>query len=201
MAKSRTKPNAKKAAFLAAYVECATIRGASRATGTNPSSHYDWLRSDHEYVAAFEQAERDSVKTLEEEARRRAHDGCRRLKFTAKGRPLIDPETGTPYVEHVYSDNLMMFLLKGAAPEKYRERIDNHHSGDVNLHVETRVSVRQLHDDPDYIEYLRHKALDRDCDPGAVCLLRHEGNGQPVANGKAPGHPGPGTNGHRNGQE
>ena len=32
-----------------------------------------------------------------------------------------------PYTEHEYSDTLLIFLLKGALPEKYRERIETKH--------------------------------------------------------------------------
>lgn len=81
---------------------------------------------------------------LEEEARRRAYDGVRRLKFDRgkmitipmedlDGAPILDENSKpimVPYVEHEYSDTLMMFLLKGARPERYRDRQETRHTFD-----------------------------------------------------------------------
>jgi hypothetical protein len=50
------------------------------------------------------------------------------LKFY-KGKPIIDPETKKPYFEHEYSDNLLMFLLKAAKPDKYKDRFSSELSG------------------------------------------------------------------------
>ena len=41
-----------------------------------------------------------------------------------KGQPIIDPETNRPYVEHEYSDGLLLALLKAHRPGKFREKID-----------------------------------------------------------------------------
>jgi hypothetical protein len=72
----------------------------------------------------------------------KSHGYLGRLKFdrgkvitvplaAADGAPMLD-EHGkpmmVPYVEHEYSDSLMMFLLKGARPEKYRERTETKHT-------------------------------------------------------------------------
>jgi len=198
-----TNGNAKKAAFLSAYAECATVRRAAEAAGISTTSHYRWLESDPEYVAAFEEAERLSVKSLEEEARRRAYEGCRRLKFDGKGNVLIDPATGEPYEELQYSDTLMIFLLKGAAPDKYRERMDTNVNGKVELSGEIthKHSLEALLGQTDYVGYLRHRTSHEDCDSGAICQIREPGNGKPVENGTPHGGAGPGANGHRNGSE
>ena len=75
---------------------------------------------------------------MEEEARRRAVEGVAKLKFhqgqlihipvvDADGQPVL-AENGEPkqkpYVEHEYSDTLLIFLLKGARPKKFRENMD-----------------------------------------------------------------------------
>lgn len=89
----------------------------------------------------------ESADLLEQEARRRAEQGVQRLKFhngaTIKvqaqgpgGEPLVNIDGApimVPYVEHEYSDTLMIFLLKGIRPEKYRERTDVRHSGKVDI--------------------------------------------------------------------
>lgn len=122
MAKKRTNRTAqrKKAAFLAAFRECGNISRAARESDVPRTMHYLWME-DEEYVAAFRQAEEEAADHLEEEARRRAVDGLRRLKFF-KGAPIIDPDTQEPYYELEYSDTLLIFLLKGVRPDKFRDR-------------------------------------------------------------------------------
>ncbi len=75
------------------------------------------------YREAFEEAQEMACDAFEYEARRRAIEGVKRFKFH-NGKPIIDPETGQPYFEYEYSDTLLIFLLKGAMPEKYRERFE-----------------------------------------------------------------------------
>ncbi|HEX6983959.1 MAG TPA: hypothetical protein VF170_01220 [Planctomycetaceae bacterium] len=140
-AESRPGLRPKQRAFLAAYRECGTIAGASRAAEVGRRTHYEWLGSDPAYRAAFADAREEAGELLEAEARRRALDGVRRMKFGRDGKPLIDPGTGEPYVEHEYSDVLLIFLLKGAMPEKYRERAELNVSGKFDL---SRMSERQV---------------------------------------------------------
>lgn len=170
-----TISDAKKAAFLSAYAECATVRRAAIAADVSNSSHYRWLEADAEYAAAFEVAERKSVKALEDEARRRAFEGCRRLKFDAKGNPLIDPSTGEPYEELQYSDTLLIFLLKGAMPEKYRERFETQHSGKVEIdhHIESLEALLNEVRNDDAYRQLRKQQLSR-----FGAQPSHNGNGQ-----------------------
>lgn len=94
----------KKRAFLATYAQVGNIRHACLAVGIARRTHYDWLETDPAYKAAFEQAGEDAADALEAEARRRAFEG---------------------------SDTLLIFLLKGLRPERYRERYDHRlHGGD-----------------------------------------------------------------------
>jgi hypothetical protein len=61
---------------------------------------------------------------------------------------VIDPETNkpvtVPYVEHEYSDTLLIFLLKGARPEKYRERADVRHSGKIDVSKLTDAELQSI---------------------------------------------------------
>lgn len=66
---------------------------------------------------------------------------------------------------------------------------------------QNRSSIGELVANPDYVEFLRHRTLNEDCDPSAICQIREPGNGKALANGSTHGGAGPGTNGHRNGQE
>lgn len=138
----------KKRAFLAAFAEAGSIRIAARVAGISERTPWNWAHDDSEagrvYRAALEDAKRIAGDSLEAEARRRAVEGVRRLKFY-KGEPIIDPETKEPYFEHEYSDVLLIFLLKGAMPEKYRERFQHEHRGLVES-----SRVRVIEDDDWY---------------------------------------------------
>jgi transposase len=85
----------KKAAFLAAVEEWPSIRQAAKAAGISRSTHYEWM-NDPEYEALFKEAVKRGNQALHDEAVERARDGK--------------------------SDTMLIFLLKGAFPDKYRER-------------------------------------------------------------------------------
>ncbi|TWT95372.1 hypothetical protein Pla108_35200 [Botrimarina colliarenosi] len=117
--------------LLAAYRETATITGAARASGVDHKSHYRWRRDCPTYAAAFDQTCHEAADELEEEARRRAVEGVRTVCYGRDGRPLIDPETGEPYVSVRYSDRLLIVLLKANLPEKFGNRNTTTHRADV----------------------------------------------------------------------
>jgi hypothetical protein len=81
-------------------------------------THYGWLERDETYQAWFSEAQDDVGDTLEREAIRRAHDGVRK--------PVYQGGKRVGFIQE-YSDTLLIFLLKGLRPEKYRERFE--HSG------------------------------------------------------------------------
>jgi hypothetical protein len=111
----------KQKAFLGAFAETGSVTAAARAADIYRSTHYYWLENP-EYAKAFDQAQEEATDRLEEEARRRAVQGVQRLKFGGNGAPLKDPRTGEVYVEHVYSDSLLVALLRANRPEKYADR-------------------------------------------------------------------------------
>jgi hypothetical protein len=111
---------AKKGAFLAAYARTASITKAAKIAKVDRTSHYDWKASDPDYLTAFEAAKELAIETLEDEAIRRAHEGLRK--------PVYQGGKRVGYVQE-YSDTLLIFLLKAARPEKYRERISAEHTG------------------------------------------------------------------------
>lgn len=65
-------------------------------------THYDWLKDDPEYPAMYERAKEEAVEAMESIAWDRAQ---------------------------TTSDTLMIFLLKGAKPQKYRENKAIEHTG------------------------------------------------------------------------
>ena len=123
---------AKKRAYLMAFSEMGSVCRSAKAAGITRVTAWNWEQVEgpegDAYRKALAVARRLASEALETEARRRAVEGLRRLRFD-KGVPIIDPETGEPYIEHEYSDLLLIFLMKGAMPEKYRERASIEHSG------------------------------------------------------------------------
>ena len=121
---TRQKATPKKRAFLAAYRQTGNVTRASEFAKCHRASHDRWLEDHHEYAAAFNDAKDEAVDRLESEARRRAVDGVEE-KIYHKGEVV-----GTKLN---YSDTLLIFLLKGALPHKYRDRVDMAHSGTMTL--------------------------------------------------------------------
>lgn len=120
---ARKKTADVRAAFLAAYGELGNIKQAAARAGISRDTHYAWL-ADEAYAKAFESAREEAVESLEAEARRRAVEGCERPVYQG------GEQVGTV---REYSDTLLIFLLKGAAPGKYRENHRHEVSGRVTL--------------------------------------------------------------------
>jgi hypothetical protein len=96
------------------------IARAARAEKIDRSTAYRWREEDKDFAARWDEAIQDGLDDLEEEARRRAYKGLRQAIYY-KGAVVG--------YEYEYSDTLMIFLLKGGRPEKYKERHE------VNLNV------------------------------------------------------------------
>uniref|UniRef100_A0A6M3KNE7 Putative terminase small subunit n=1 Tax=viral metagenome TaxID=1070528 RepID=A0A6M3KNE7_9ZZZZ len=100
-----------KKAFLSTYPDAFTVTEACKRVGIDRRSFYSWLENDAAFKTDFEYAKQAAVELLER--------ACRTRATRAK----------SP------SDLMAIFLLKGAAPDKYRERIDSRVSGDVRIRV------------------------------------------------------------------
>jgi hypothetical protein len=99
-----------KRAFLLAYIECFQVTKAARHAKASHQLHYYWRDTDPVYAAAFEVAKQLAIEGLEDEAVRRAR---------ADDHP---------------SDVLLIFLLKGLLPEKYKDRYQVEHKGAIDLY-------------------------------------------------------------------
>ena len=111
---SRTDRTAKKRqAFLAALAETGNILKSSEIARVARRTAYDWKAADPEFADAWERALDIGADALEDEAVRRAVDGVEEPVFY-QGKACG--------VVRKYSDTLLIFLLKGRRPEKYRDR-------------------------------------------------------------------------------
>lgn len=105
----------KQAAFLAAYRETGIVKAAAEASGVSRNDHYYWLNNDPAYGEAAAASQDEAVEAMEREARRRAVEGWRKPVYY-KGEVVGH--------EHRFSDVLLIFLLKAARPERYREQLE-----------------------------------------------------------------------------
>jgi hypothetical protein len=91
-----------------------TISRACRKAGVSRTTAYARRKVDTEFRNAWDVAIQDSIDALEDEARRRAVNGVKRTVSVA----------GQPVEQTEYSDSLLMFLLKGYRPERFRDSYD-----------------------------------------------------------------------------
>jgi len=112
----------KKRAVLAAYATSGRLVHACKSAKTDAFMHYYWMRTDPAYATAFAEAQEVVANLLEEEAIRRATK-----------------------MQHA-SDVLLIFLLKGAKPQKYRDNVhvQQEISGEVTLTWSDRLSRAHL---------------------------------------------------------
>jgi hypothetical protein len=123
----------KKRAFLAAYALEGNISAAAKITGIDRRNHFRWMQS-QEYVEAFKQAEMEAAEHLETEARRRAVKGI--------DKPIYYKGEKVDTIRE-YSDTLLIFLMKGAMPEKYSEKFQGTITENVNISLNLSVDERR----------------------------------------------------------
>ena len=95
-----------KKAAIDAYREYGTVSAACLAADIGRSTWYRWKKEDAEFAEAVAEAEEDVADSLEKEAIRRAKES---------------------------SDTLLIFLLKGHKPEKYKDRVHQDISGELTV--------------------------------------------------------------------
>ncbi len=122
----------KKAAVLAAYPHTGTVKQACETANVARGSHYEWLKTDPEYAAAFEDAREQFTESLEAEAVRRAREGYEEPVFH-NGKIIGHRRR--------FSDLLMIFLLKANNPDRYRETIRQEHN---RLNDQTGLPVMEI---------------------------------------------------------
>ena len=110
-------------AFITALAEFGVVSHACAAAKIDRSTAYLQRKKYEDFAEAWKEALEIAADALELEARRRAYEGVEEPVY---GRGS-GPNAGTVKVGAIrkYSDTLMMFLLKGSRPEKFRERFDH----------------------------------------------------------------------------
>lgn len=111
---SRVQPK-KEAEFVAVLRQSGgNVSRACAAISLTRARAYEWRAADRVFAQAWDEAVESGTDELEEEARRRAFSGVDEPVF------YQGDECGTV---RKYSDTLLIFLLKGRRPDKYRERV------------------------------------------------------------------------------
>lgn len=110
------------------------IRAACRDCALSPQVYYDYLKRDEGFREKAEQAKAQGVAEMEREMHRRA--------FKGYNEELHHQGLKTGDTIKKYSDTLAIFMAKAHAPEKYRERMDLNHSGEVTVTVRDLLGER-----------------------------------------------------------
>lgn len=121
-----TRTPKKQEAFLAALAQRGNVSEACQAAGIGRRTVYQWRDADKDFAAAWDGALDEAADTMEREAFRRAVEGTEKPVFQQ------GQEVGRI---REYSDTLLIFLLKAARPEKYRERQQIEQSGTTKIEV------------------------------------------------------------------
>ena len=131
-----TVQHQKKRAYLLALSFCGNVTLAAKAAGIDRATVYVWRNGkagrenrhcDEAFLSAEAMAKEMAADRLEEEAWRRAVEGVEEPVGFYRGK-------AGAWVKR-YSDTLLIFLLKGLRPEKYRERYEHSASGPIPIMV------------------------------------------------------------------
>lgn len=125
--------------FLDRLAETGNVSTAAALIGCSRSGVYEQRNNDPEFSAAWDVALEVAADALEAEARRRALDGVEE--------PVFHRGETCGYVRK-YSDTLLIFLLKGVRPEKFRERSSVEHSGGIKVGLEVLLDEIAANPEP-----------------------------------------------------
>lgn len=127
-----------KPVFLAELAASGNVRASCEVAQISRKTAYQTRTKHAAFAQAWDDALDEAADLLEQEARRRAYEGWEEPVFGSLGKGSGSGEIGAV---RKYSDTLLIFLLKGARPEKYRERSDVKHSGHIDV---SRLSDDEL---------------------------------------------------------
>ena len=129
MARALTKATRQRARedFLAALRQQPNITLAAQAANLSRQTMYEWREKDAAFAADWDAALEEGIDLAEAEMWRRGIEGWDEPVFgrVAKDR---DGEIGTV---RKHSDAMLTLALKAHRPEKFRDRADVHHTGEL----------------------------------------------------------------------
>ena len=130
---NRTKRTPKKdEKFLSHLAATADVTASARAAGYSRRSVYEWKEKDEAWHGSWEEAWRMGVDALEEEALRRGVGG------------VLEPVWHKGEIvghRRKYSDNLLMFMLKGRRPNTFRDNASIEHSAQSGAPLDFAVNL------------------------------------------------------------
>lgn len=135
-----------KALFLANLAETGNVKLAADGAKVSRQSAYNHREDNKDFAARWDSAVDEAMDLLEAEARRRAVVGvddpviyegklCG-VWVDDKGRQVSENTPGAtliPLTVKKYSDTLLIFLLKGGRPQKFRDTHHHTHDGRLNI--------------------------------------------------------------------
>ena len=124
--------------FLASLAKYGNVSAAARSARVTRTYVYDVRKADESFAYAWDTALDDAADAMEYEAWKRAVKGVKKPIYQG-GMHVADVQD--------YSDTLLIFLLKAARPEKFRERFQVDATVDAGLIV-TEVVIGKTHDKP-----------------------------------------------------
>ena len=122
----------KKEIFLNVFKRTGNVSYAAHEAGIHRTTHHKIWMKDPEYAAQFASAREEAVDVLEHEALRRAVQGVEEPVF-------YQGEVCGHVRKH--SDTLLIFLLKGNRPEKFRERYEHAHTGKDGAELSFTIKI------------------------------------------------------------
>lgn len=131
----RTLTTDEKAKFIKTLISTGgNVSRACKAVTIARSTAYDHKKTDTAFSGLWDDAVEEGLDALEQEARRRAFKGTRK--------PIYYMGKKIDYIRE-YSDTLLIFLLKGGRPEKFRERMDINQniSGSLDVNIEAEIDT------------------------------------------------------------
>ena len=106
-------------AFIAALAETGIVSHAAKAAKVDAATAYSLREVDAAFAEEWRLARESAADRMEAEALRRAVEGVDEPVFGSGGAGVGTVEVGSI---RRYSDTLLIFMLKGIRPDKYRER-------------------------------------------------------------------------------
>lgn len=121
-------------AFLMELAVRGNISDSAKAAGVSRRVVYEWRAADPEFAALWDEALDTAIDAMEREAHRRAFEGTRKPVIGRIGKDedgIVTDRAGNELYLLEYSDSLATLLLKAHRPEKYRERQQIEHTGEI----------------------------------------------------------------------